>query len=107
MRITNTMRKKKKGVSTILGTIIFIGILFTSIIPMILVMKQADNIYIQEVHEMERKDEEQDSQELEVYAFPVEGEDQIKISIQNTGVVPAIIRRVWINDEYETEDFFF
>ena len=104
MHTINTMRKKKKGVSTILGTIIFIGILFTSVIPMMLVMKQADNIYTQKVHEIEKRDEEQESQELEVYAFPVENEDKIRIGIENTGVVPAKIRRVWINNEYETEN---
>jgi hypothetical protein len=32
----------RKGISTILGTIIFIGILFTSIIPMYISMNQAD-----------------------------------------------------------------
>ena len=42
----------RNGVSTILGTIIFIGVLFSAIIPMQLVMKQADNIALQKIHEI-------------------------------------------------------
>jgi hypothetical protein len=96
--------RRRKGVSTILGTLIFIGILFTSVSPMMLVMKQADNIYTQRVHEMEIRDEERSSQELDVFAYPVEDEDQIRLFVENVGVVPATVKRVWINDEYHTID---
>ena len=40
-----SFRRKRRGVASILGTIIFIGIMFTAIIPMYLVMKQADTLY--------------------------------------------------------------
>ena len=43
-----------KGTSTILGTLIFVGIIFTSFIPMMLVMKQADTIYDMNKYEMEK-----------------------------------------------------
>ena len=97
-----TCKNKRKGVSTILGTLIFIGILFTSVIPMFLVMKQADNIYAQKMHEMEKLDQTRDMESIEVYAYPIKDEDQIKISIENVGVVPAEIVRVWINNTYNT-----
>ena len=68
MYTTNIMRiKKKKGVSTILGTLIFIGILFTSVIPMMLVMKQADTIFTKKVHEMEAIDDEKAREKLTSY----------------------------------------
>lgn len=104
MHITSiTYRKKKRGVSTVLGTLIFIGILFTSVIPMLLVMKQADTIYAQKVHEREKLDEEVASEEIEVYAYPVtEDGDDIKVTIKNQGVVPVKIVRVWINDDYNS-----
>ncbi len=41
----HTMYRKKRGVSTILGTLIFVGIIFSAYVPMTLVMKQVDNIY--------------------------------------------------------------
>lgn len=105
MHTTNIMfGRKKKGMSTILGTIIFVGILFTSFVPMMLVMKQADNIYTRKIHEMQQNDELQAAQELEVFAYPVEDEDQIKVWIENVGVVPATVHRIWVNDVYITTD---
>ena len=68
MRSTNILSSEKgRGVSTILGTLIFIGILFTSVIPMMLVMKQADTIYTKKIHELEIKDDEKVREELIVY----------------------------------------
>lgn len=100
MRITNIMfSKRRRGVSTILGTIIFIGIMFTSVIPMMLVMKQADTIYEQRVHEMESRDDERSSEVLIVNAFPVnDTSTELKIEVENIGVVSVQIIRVWIND---------
>ena len=100
MHTTSTMcRKKKRGVSTIMGTIIFIGIMFTSVIPMLLVMKQADNRYTQKIHEMEYRDRDRADEELHIYAFPDENDD-LKVSVENKGVQPVTIKRVWINNTY-------
>jgi len=105
MRITNIMSaRRRRGVSTMLGTLIFIGILFTSVIPMLLVMKQADTIYTQKVHEMEARDDERDNEILEAGAFPVNTtSDEVKVNVENTGVVSAKVIRVWINDDYYSE----
>ena len=98
-------RKRRRGVSTILGTIIFIGILFTSVIPMMLVMKQADTIYTQRVHEMESRDEERGNEIVDANAYPVdETSDQLRVQIQNNGVVSTKIIRVWINDVSYSEE---
>jgi len=106
MRITNIMfSKRRRGVSTILGTIIFIGILFTSVIPMMLVMKQADTIYTQRVHEMESRDDERDNEILDANAYPVnDTSNELRVQIQNNGVVSAKIIRIWINDVNYTEE---
>ena len=105
MRITNIMfSRRRRGVSTILGTIIFIGIMFTSVIPMMLVMKQADTIYTQRVHEMESRDDERSSEIIAVDAYPVtNNSDQLNVKVTNTGVVPVNIVRVWIKDEQHNE----
>ena len=106
MRITSTMfRKRRRGVSTILGTIIFIGIMFTSVIPMMLVMKQADTIYTQKTHEMESRDEERANEAIEANAFPVnDTSNQLRVQVQNSGVVSVKIIRLWINDVDYSED---
>ncbi len=104
MRFTNILSiKKRRGVSTILGTLIFIGILFTSVVPMMLVMKQADTIYTKKIHELETKDDERVREELLVYTFA--GVDtEIMLKIKNRGEVPVKIVRVWTNDEYHNEN---
>ena len=100
-----TLNRRKKGVSTILGTLIFIGILFTSVIPMMLVMNQADTIYTQTVHEMESRDQERASEKADAYAYPINGtSNQLKIRVSNKGVVPIKIIRAWINDEIHSQD---
>lgn len=102
MHTTNIMPiKDRRGVSTIMGTLIFIGILFTSVIPMMLVMKQADTIYVQKVKEVEVKDDERVKEDLVVYIYPGE-ETEIKVRVKNQGTLPVKIVRVWINDEYNS-----
>ena len=100
MHITNIMfRKRRRAVSTILGTIIFIGIMFTSIIPMMLVMKQADTIYTQKVHQMEIRDEEGVKEDVNVYVYPYQNDTELGVKVENIGNVPVIVVRVWLNDE--------
>jgi hypothetical protein len=92
-------RKRRRGVSTILGTIIFIGIMFTSIIPMMLVMKQADTIYTQKVHEMEIRDEEGVKEDVNVYVYPYQDGTELGVKVENIGNVPITVVRAWLNDE--------
>ena len=97
--------RRRRGVSTILGTIIFIGIMFTSVIPMMLVMKQADTMYTQKVHEMETRDDERSSEIITINAYPVNNNsDQLKVEVENIGVVSVKIIRVWINDQSYSEN---
>ena len=87
-----------KGVSTILGTIIFIGILFSSVIPMMLVMKQADVILEQGKLEIVRRDDEGDRESLELYPIPDLAATHVNVTILNTCETSIDIVRVWIND---------
>lgn len=97
--------RKSKGVSTILGTLIFIGILFTSVIPMMLVMKQADTIYTKKVHEMEARDDEGAREKVTASAYPnTSNSSQIMAKVENKGNVPVKIIRVWTNDEYHSQN---
>lgn len=103
MRTINIMPiKERRGVSTILGTLIFIGILFTSVVPMMLVMKQADTIYTKKIHEMEIMDDERERENLIVYTYP--DEQKIQVKVKNSGNVPVKVIRVWINDQNNITD---
>lgn len=107
MRTTSIMcRRKRKGVSTILGTLIFIGILFTSVIPMLLVMNQADTIYEQKKLERGRLDEERARENLYVIVYPT-GEaapDNLTIIVENTCELTVKIVRIWINDTVHNKE---
>ncbi len=96
--------RKRRGVSTVLGTLIFVGILFTAVIPMALVMKQADTVYIQKVHEAEIGDEERESEDLAVYTYAVNSTNQIKTKVENKGNAPVKIVRVWTNDQNHAQN---
>lgn len=104
MSITTTSPiKKRKGVSTILGTLIFIGILFTSVVPMLLVMKQADTIYTKKIHDVENMDDARAREDLIVYTYDG-GDTSINVKVKNMGETSVKIVRVWTNDEYHNEN---
>lgn len=98
--------RRRRGVSTILGTLIFIGILFTSVIPMYLLMNQADTLYEQKMLEMKRQDDERDREDVEVYAFPADADspDYLNVSVLNRCEFAVRIVRLWINDTYHAVD---
>ena len=90
---------KRKGVSTILGTLIFIGILFSSVIPMTLVMRQADNIYERKLHEVKVQDELKNEEDLVVYAYSETNDEYITVFVQNLGEEVVEVVGVWLNDD--------
>ena len=65
-----TSRNERRGLTTTLGALIFISIVFTSVIPMLFIMKQADTIYEQEKLEIARLDEESAQELIDVYCYP-------------------------------------
>jgi hypothetical protein len=102
MRIIRiTCIKERTGVSTILGTLIFIGIMFTAIIPMMLVMNQADTLYERQVLETKRVDEARDLELLNVYAYPeAPGSSFLEVEVENESPVPIRLVRAWINNTF-------
>ena len=96
---------KRKAMSAIFGTLIFIGIIFSAVVPMMMVMNQADAIYEQEVNERNTLDDEKSSENVEVFLFaPSDDSEELNVFIQNLGYLPSKIVRVWINDNVFEED---
>ena len=95
----------RRGTSTVMGTLIFVGIIFTAFIPMLLVMRQADTLHEIRKHELGILDQERDSEEINFYAYPdPDYPDKIILRIKNEGSVPIKIVMVWINDEEYHEE---
>ena len=93
---------RRKGISSILGVLIFIGILFSAVMPMFLMMRQSDVYYEQAKLEVNRLDEEKQLEDLKVYVSPVD--NQFTLTLVNNGEVPLKILRVWENENPTTEN---
>ena len=94
----------RKGISSILGVLIFVGILFSAVMPMFLIMRQSDVYYEQAKLDVTRLDEEKVLEDLEVYVSPDEIENEYTLTLVNKGEVPATIVRVWENENPTRED---
>jgi len=95
------MSSRKSGMSTVLGMLIFIGVLFTSIIPLFLYVNHVNSLYDMTVAEMRRFDEERENEQLDVYAYP-DSSNNLTIYIKNRCALPVRIVRVWVNDTTPT-----
>jgi len=88
-----------------LGTLIFVGIMFTAVIPMLLAMRQADTFYEKEKFELGRLDEERVRENLIFYVIPLTEPLRLSFIIENMGELLIKIERIWLNDEYGEVDY--
>ncbi len=104
MHFMNTI-SDRRAISTILGTLIFVSILFTAIVPMFLVMNQADVMLEQSKIGAGQLDETRLGEFLLVFAFPSQMDSQnLTLKIDNTGEYGARVIRVWIGNVYYDTD---
>ena len=95
--------RNRKGISTILGVIIFVGLLFSTVVPMYLIMNQADTVYDKKMSEMKRLDDERSIESLAVDVNPISQYSTIlNINVSNECVLVVKIVRIWVNDTYST-----
>jgi len=94
------LNRSRSGISTILGTLIFVGILFTSAIPLFMYVNQVNSYYNKTVTELNRFDQQRGEEDLEVYAYPVFPNDTatLNIFIRNRCTLTITIMRAWVND---------
>lgn len=97
----------RRGTSTALGTLIFIGIMFTAVIPMLIVMRQADTLHEMRKFELERFDEERERAEIHVYVYnKTTSSESLTLRVENWGDFSVNIMRIWINDTYHILENF-
>ena len=94
----------RRGTSTIFGTLIFIGILFTAVIPMFLFMRQADTFYEMRKFELGRLDEERGREDLFFYIIPALDPPSLTVKVVNRGELVTKVERIWFNDKPEPVD---
>ncbi|MFC1802519.1 hypothetical protein ACFL0D_00970 [Thermoproteota archaeon] len=96
-----TRSTKKKGISTILGMIMFVAVITSAYVPMLLNMRQADTLYDQKLHEWETFDDEKDRETvMKFYSYPDADDDELIIEIENNSPLTIYPQRVWVNDTY-------
>lgn len=99
MSIIRTSQNKKKGMTTIFGTLIFISIFFSAVIPLQLSMLQIDTMEATIIEELDREGLDKLAEDLTVVAYPTTTtSDSLKIRVQNNGIVDVNLTRVWIKD---------
>jgi len=94
------MSCRRRGTSTIYGVMIFIGIMFTAVIPMLLVMNQADTLHEMRKVEVGRLDEERALEDIYFYLAltVVDKAPVLTLKISNRGELAVRIKGVWVND---------
>ena len=101
MRLMLFRLKSKSAMSTVLGILIFIGILFTCVMPFFLYINEVNSIYDQTVIEMKHFDQDRAFENIDVYAYPLnQSSNQICVYIKSRCPLTVEIVRIWINDQY-------
>jgi len=79
--------------------LIFIGILFTCVIPLFLYVNQVNSYYDQAVIEMEHIDEDKQREMIDVYAYPFSNTSKaIYVYVKNQCPFSVDVIRIWVND---------
>jgi hypothetical protein len=95
---TTHTSSKRRGTASLFGTLIFIGILFSAVIPMYLVMNQADVIFEQEKHEVAQLDDEKAREDVYFYVYP-DGNNDLMVVVENRCAMSVTVKRIWINED--------
>jgi hypothetical protein len=87
--------------ATVLGMLIFVGVLFTCVIPLFLYVNEVNSIYDESVMKMRLFDQERGREQIDVYAFPLgePNDNLLNIYVKNRGTEEVQIVRAWVNDE--------
>ncbi len=91
--------EKRRGISTVLGVLFMVGILFTSIIPFFMYVNQVNSYYDRTVVDMGIADQERGAEALDIFAFPHDsssGCTSIDVFLMNKGSVSLNVTRIWI-----------
>ncbi|MEE9509761.1 MAG: hypothetical protein V3V81_04625 [Candidatus Bathyarchaeia archaeon] len=86
----------RRGISTVLGVLLMLGILFTTIVPLFIYMNTVDNYYDTTVVNMGIADQERSMEDLTAYAFGRDESNNIHVKLVNIGSITVNISRIWV-----------
>jgi len=88
-------RKRRRGVASVLGILLMVGILITSILPTFLYVNEVNNYYDRTAVDLKITDNERSLENLEVYAYG-HNETSVDVFIVNRAPLASNISRVWV-----------
>jgi len=88
-------RRKKRGVASVLGILIMVGILMTSILPTFIYVNEVNNYYDRTVVDLKIADNERNLENLEVYAYGYT-DYEVDVFIINRAPLATNIIRIWV-----------
>lgn len=108
LRCISRGRNKKRGVSTILGILLMVGILLTSIIPLFMYVNEVNNYYDRTVVNLKISDQERSMEDLAVYAYGHNvTSTEIDIFLHNTGSISLNVTRIWVMEQHLNKTLIF
>jgi len=88
-------RRRRRGVASVLGILIMVGILITSILPTFIYVNEVNNYYDRTVVDLKITDNERSQENLEVYAYGYT-EYEVDVFIINRAPLATNITRIWV-----------
>jgi len=100
-RTLSRIHKARSGLATVLGMLIFIGVIFTCVIPLFLYVNEVNSLYDQTAYETSNFDLERTQEKCDAFAYPLNSvSDYLNIYIKNKCALDVKIVRVWVNNVY-------
>ncbi len=89
-------KKARRGISTVLGMLFMVVIIFTTIIPLFIYVNSVDHQYDTTVVNVGLADQERSMEDLTVYAFGRDESYDMNVLIINDGSISVNIIRIWV-----------
>jgi hypothetical protein len=88
-------RRRRRGVASVIGILIMVGILITSILPTFIYVNEVNNYYDRTVVDLKITDNERSKENLEVYAYGYTA-NEVDVFIVNRAPLTTNIIRIWV-----------
>lgn len=108
MKATFSANAQKRGLATILGMLVTVGIFISAIIPLFLFVNNVNSYYNDKIEDMAFQDQLRAAEDLDVYAYPIgENFTEMNVQVKNMGTTPVKVERIWISEiNLQTSQFW-
>jgi len=87
--------KKKRGIASVLGVLLMVGILITSILPTFLYVNEVNNYYDRAVVNMKIYDDDHTLEKLEIHAYG-HNDTAVDVFVINRSPLAVNLTRIWV-----------